>query len=63
MRQKETREFHGKIKDFESKEEQKFETAHLKAYKRGQTFFKFGKNSDKSPAYHQVKYFYGVKES
>lgn len=57
------REFLGKIKDFSSKEEQKFEKAHLKAYKRGLKYFRFGKTEDGYPDFHEVKqrYFDKVK--
>lgn len=49
------REFHGKLKDFDSKLESVFEKAHLKAYKRGQTSFRFGKDVDDNPIYVKVK--------
>jgi hypothetical protein len=38
-----SRRFLGKVKDFENKEEQKFENKHLKAYIKGHDKFIFGK--------------------
>ena len=43
------RKFLGKVKDFDSKEEQKQETAHLKAYIKGKTHYKWGYKEIKNP--------------
>lgn len=57
------REFLGKIKDFDSLEEAKFEKKHLKAYLRGLDEFKYGYemkldrygNEYSAPIVHKVK--------
>lgn len=60
-----SRSFEGKLDNFESKEERRFEQKHLKAYLKGWTQFTYGVNVDKEtgikfPKYHEVKqsYFY-----
>lgn len=51
-----SRSFGGKTDGFASKEEQRFEQAHLKAYKKGYETFSFGKDAiTKHPIKFQVK--------
>ena len=52
------RQFLGKVKDFDSKEEQKFENKHLKAYLKGHEQFAFGTeiiNNREVPKFYEVK--------
>lgn len=56
------RKFGGKIDNFESKDEQRLEKKHLKAYLRGNTYFKYGFTTNEDgmriPAWHKVKIIY-----
>ncbi len=49
-----TREFLGKIGGFESKQEQRREQKHLKAYLKGYNRFTFGRDKERNPIYHPV---------
>lgn len=48
------RSFGGKTEGFKNKEEQRFEQKHLKAYLRGDKFFKFGYDKNGYPIFHKV---------
>ena len=55
VKQKWERAFLGKTEDFRTKEEQKRERKHLKAYLRGAVTFIFGKDENGDPKSHKVK--------
>lgn len=50
-----TRKFLGKTEEFISKEEQRFEQKHLKAYLKGHNTFTFGRDEHRNPIIHTVK--------
>lgn len=49
------RSFGGKTENFKSKEEQRFEQKHLKAYLRGDKTFKYGFDKNGDPIFYKVK--------
>lgn len=51
---KEKRRFTGKLSGFVSKQERNFCKKQLKAYLRGWTHFKYGKNTDGTPKVHET---------
>ena len=59
------RKFLGKLKDFDSEEERKFEQKHLRAYLKGKQYFKYGKMSQPVPGtglWQDVDAYYEVKQ-
>lgn len=58
-----SRKFGGKTEGFVDNQEKKFESAHLKAYLRGDTRFTFGRDDNNKPVYHDVKIIYQNKDS
>lgn len=52
---KQGRRFLGKTEGFIDKQEQKFENRHLKAYKRGEEYFIYGRDVERNPVYHNTK--------
>ena len=55
MKQEQTRSFGGKTENFKSKKEKKFETKHLKAYKKGYKRFMSGIDITGNPIWNDVK--------